>query len=144
MTFNMLLLWFSLSAHAEPVSESVVGHWQFYKKIFQEQEMPEGPEATLRLHFEFSADGVSRLYWWHEGERDHCSRKARYQFDGSFLSEEVFWVDPENTYGCDRDPDMQLGRRTKTPVTFRGGDLVLSFHLGDEPLYLVWKKLGGK
>lgn len=141
----LLLLLFSgasLAADGAPPAPGIAGHWQFYMKIYQGIEMPESPSATLRLHFEFSQDGVSRLYWWHEGDSDHCRREGRYRVEGSTLVDEVTWVDPENTFGCGSDPDMQLGRVTRTPFSFRADDLVLDFHLGDEPLYMVWKRIG--
>jgi hypothetical protein len=145
MIISGLLLWLATFAHANLDSDvrhpSLVGHWQFYKKIYQGQEMPEGPSATLRLHFDFDKDGVSHLYWWHVGEGDHCYREGRYRLTGNILSEEVTWVSPANTYGCSDDPDMKLGRKTNSPVRFVGNEFVTTFHLGDEPLDLVWKKL---
>ena len=120
---------------------SIVGRWQFYKKIYHGQEMPEGPEATLRLFYEFSPNGESHLWWWHEGDRDHCSRKGYYQIKDGFLEERVFWVDPQNSIDCSSDPDMQPHRFTRTPIFFLGEDFALQFHLGEDELDLVWKRL---
>lgn len=140
LTLLLLLVSGICPAWAEP---GLVGRWQFYKKVYQGIEMPEGPGATLRMHYEFSAAGESYLYWRHEGDTDYCGRKGRYFTEEGFLVEEVVWVDPENTYGCSRDPDMQLGRRTRTPYYFRDGDFALRFSLGDEGLDLLWRRLPG-
>lgn len=121
--------------------QNIQGKWRYYLKIYQGVEMPEGPEATLRLNFEFLANGDSLLYWRHEGETDHCNRRGKYFTKDDYIFDEVVWVDPENTYGCDRDPDMQLGNKTTTPYFFRGNDLVIRFYLGDEPLDYVWKRV---
>ncbi len=134
----------NLCAGEARASEPILGHWFFYKKIYLGHEMPEPPSATLRMHFEFEANGVSVLYWWHEGEGDFCRRRGKYSVQGSMLVDEVIWVDPDNSEKCSDDPDMQLGRKTKTPYYFRGPDLALKFHIGDEELDLVWKKLEEK
>jgi hypothetical protein len=123
---------------------SLVGHWQFYKKVFQGQEMPEPPTATLHLHFEFTADGESSLYWWHESDGDHCARKGHYVVDGEVLRDEITWVDPKNTRDCSDDVDMQLGRKTSTPFFFSGPDLAIRFQLDGEPLDMVWKKIDSR
>lgn len=135
----LLLLAVSLpsAAAAEP---SLRGRWLFYKKVYGGVEMPEGPGATLRMEFEFLPSGESRLSWRHEGENDHCARQGRYEVQGDHLVEEVVWVDPANTYGCSSDPDMQLGRRTRTPFHFVGPDLAIRFFLGDQPLDMIWAK----
>lgn len=143
----LLLAWLALSAAPAAAHPPLHGHWFFYKKIYRGRELPEPPEATLRLHYEFSSSGRSRLYWWHEGEGDHCLREGEYRVEGNELLEQVVWVDPDNTFGCASDPDMQLGRRTRTPFRLAGPDFALRFHLGDEPLEMVFKRLdeqGGK
>lgn len=131
----------SLACAEEP---ALPGHWQFYKKIFRGTEMPEPPSANLRMHFEFTEQGDSRLWWWHEGESDHCQRKGRWKLEENLLVDEVAWVDPENTPECAKDPDMQLGKVNRTPYKFRGPDLSLELHLGDEPLEMVWKRISDK
>ncbi|MGZ3727916.1 MAG: hypothetical protein ACXVCG_01760 [Bdellovibrionota bacterium] len=139
-SFGIILLLTGFPGTAFGGSPDVVGKWQFYKKVYQGQEMPEGPSAPLRMYFEFDASGNSSLYWWHEGDRDHCARKGRYLVNGDLLQDEVTWVDPKNTPECADDMDMQLGRKTKTPFYFRGADLAIRFQIAGEPLDLVWKK----
>ncbi|MCO5143348.1 MAG: hypothetical protein M9962_09690 [Oligoflexia bacterium] len=139
----MLLFFFSIfyALTTEAMPPSIVGHWFYYKKIYQGQEYPERPSSTLRLHFEFNEDGESHLYWWHEGLGDHCSRKGRFYIENDHIVDEVVWVDPNNTADCAYDPDMQKGRKTKTPYYFILDDLVVRFHIGGEPLDYVWKRI---
>ncbi len=135
----LLALLSTLPAHAGD-APSLVGKWTFYKKVFDGQEMPESPQASLRLHFDFSASGDSSLYWWHEGDTDHCAQKGRYHVEGQTLVDEITWVDPANTVDCSSDPDMQQGRTTRTPFYFRGDDLAIRFQINGDPLDMVWKR----
>ena len=126
-------------------TERILGKWFFYKKIYQNIEMPEPPEATLRLFFEFFPDGTDHLYWTHVGENDICERKGKYRLTnnstGFTLSDEILWVNPKNSGECSRDPDMQVGRKTNTPASFMGNDFALHLDLGGDPLIYVWKKV---
>lgn len=132
-----------LGSSAAKAEDPIVGRWMYFMKVYQGQEMPEGPEATLRLFFEFSADGKSKLYWYHQGERDHCTRTGHYVVEKGMLVDTVDWVDPKNTYGCDQDPDMQNGKVTRTPISFdKQGNLMMELQLGEEQLFYVWKKTG--
>jgi hypothetical protein len=140
----ILFLQLILSPAAPAAQPTLVGHWVFFEKVYDGQEMPEPPTATLRMHFEFTAGGESRLYWWHEGDTDHCSRRGRYSVDGNTLVDEVTWVDPQNTRDCSDDPDMQPGRRTRTPFYFRGDNLAIRFQLDGSSLDMVWKKVEEK
>lgn len=124
---------------AAQAGPGVQGQWVFYEKVYQGEVIPEGPSATLRMHFSFSPSGESHLWWWHEGEGDHCSRKGRYVAENGILRDEITWVDPANTPDCSDDLDMQLGRKTATPFYFRGADLALRFQLDNDSLDLIWK-----
>lgn len=135
----ILGLWLQSAAAGE--QPSVVGHWFYYAKVYRGIEMPEHPEATLRLHFTFDAKGESRLYWWHEGDGDYCERRGKYRLEGAEIVDEVIWVNPQNTRDCALDPDMQPGRVTRTTFDLRGEDLVFHLRLGDEPLLYIWKKI---
>jgi hypothetical protein len=140
--FLLLVLLHSFSAWAlDPGGPSLVGHWLYYKKIFQGHEMPEPPEATLRLHFDFEADGSDHLYWWHEGEKDLCERKGTHTVEnGNTLVDTNTWVNPKNDSSCANDPDMQQGRVTRTPISFAGADLQFFLALGDDTLIYVWRR----
>jgi hypothetical protein len=143
----LLLLLFSSSAMAQDVALSpkdLVGTWRYYKKIYAGQVIPELPDATLRLFFSFYADGTDRLIWTHENQWDWCERSGVYSVEKNFLLDEVTWVNPRNSRECARDPDMQPGRKAITPISISAeGDLEIHLFIGDEPLIMVWKKLGG-
>ncbi len=121
--------------------EDLVGHWHFYKKIYKGMEMPEPPEATLRLEFEFTADGMNHLYWTHQGDTDICERRGNYFVKDDYLVDEIVWVNPKNSSDCAKDPDMQRGKRTITPISIKNKDLYLYMMLGDDPLIYIWKKI---
>lgn len=141
IAFFLLLLfpWGALAS--ETHTPSIVGRWGYFMKVFDGHEMPEPPDATLRLRYEFSAEGRSRLYWWHEGDSDFCERRGSFRLEGGMLVDKVEWVNPENSFGCGEDPDMQNGKTTRTPVYFQHGNLIMRLHLGEEDLLYVWKKL---
>lgn len=139
--FLFLLL---LYARASPASPGLAGHWFYYMKIYQGQEMPEPPHATLRLHYEFTATGESRLYWWHEGQDDRCERRGRYFVSEGKIVDQVVWVDPSNHFACANDPDMQYGRVTRTPFHIYDGDLYLRIAFGNDELFYVWRKIGAR
>jgi hypothetical protein len=140
--FTVLFFLTLSQAQASGEESRLIGKWFYYKKIYGEIEMPEPPEATLRLYFEFSANGEERLYWWYEGQNVFCERKSVWEMRDSILYDRVTWVNPRNSNECGRDPDMQLGRETVSPLSFSdSGDLLLHMSLGDEPLIYVWKKI---
>jgi hypothetical protein len=146
--FTAVLLFATLvgsgTAFADFTPPVIVGHWLFYMKVYQGQEMPEPPQASLQMHFDFTAAGESTLSWRHTVDTDHCLRKAIYRIVGSVLEEEVVWLDPENTMDCSSDPDMQLGKKSRTPFYFRGNDLAIQFQINGEPLDMVWKRIPAK
>jgi hypothetical protein len=135
-----LLLTLLLTLSAAAADSTIVGHWLYYKKIFRDIPMPEPPHAPLRLRFDFFPDGTNRLYWWREGQGDWCERMGKYRLEDGILEDKVTWVNPRNSAECARDPDMQLGRVTRTPVTFVDGDFHLHLHLGDDPLCMSGKR----
>lgn len=135
-------LLFPVIGFAGETDPSPVGHWFYVMKIYRGHEMPEPPEASLRLHYEFRADGSSRLYWWHEGEADLCEREGRYRIEDGFIVEQALKVNPRNHPSCSRDPDMQEGRITRTRYELINGRLHLHLPLADEFLIYVWKKIG--
>lgn len=126
---------------AGELQEAPVGHWFYYKKIYQGKEMPEPPHATLRLYYEFRADGTSRLYWWHEGENDLCDREGRYTIEGNVIVEKTTKVDPNNHPSCSRDPDMQEGKTTRIPFRMKSDGLHLYLPFSDDFLIYVWRNV---
>lgn len=137
----MVLFFLAAPSFAGGGGELLVGHWFYFKKIYQGREMLEPPEATLRLHYKFFADGTSRLYWWHDGEQDRCEREGRYHLENGTIVEEALNVDPGNHPFCSRDPDMQEGRVTRTRFEMVEGNLHLYLPFADDFLVYVWKKI---
>ncbi|MGZ3693945.1 MAG: hypothetical protein ACXWQO_07065 [Bdellovibrionota bacterium] len=135
----ILMLALFLIGQGASADDSLVGHWGYFMKIYKGQEIPEGPDATLRLRYELEADGSSHLFWWHVGEHDHCQRKGHYHTEENLLVDHTEWVDPENTETCSQDPDMQADKTTKTPFSFKDGNLLTRIQLGEEELFYVWK-----
>ncbi|MGZ3694271.1 MAG: hypothetical protein ACXWQO_08725 [Bdellovibrionota bacterium] len=134
----LLILNFAPVAKA---ADSIVGSWAYFLKIYEGQEMPEPPTATLRLRYEFTNAGASHLYWWHEGDADLCERRGKFRLEQGYLVDQVVWVNPKNAYGCNQDPDMQNGKITRTPVYFENSNLVMRLQFGEEELLYVWKKM---
>jgi hypothetical protein len=138
---NFVIILFGLLVFGEAkANPSIVGEWFYYKKIYRGVEMPEPPEATLRLYFSFSENGESRLWYWHEGEKDWCERKGQYQWEDNVLKDKIVWVNPKNSSHCSRDPDMQNGGTSTAPLAVMGEDLWLTVNVGDETLIYIWKK----
>lgn len=135
------LLFFFLLSPLAIADDKPVGRWAYFMKVYRGQDMPEGPEDTLRLRYELTAEGKSHLYWWHEGEHDHCHRRGSYTIEEEKIHDQTEWVDPENTPECAKDPDMQENRLTKTPFSFRDGNLMLHLQLGEEEIFYVWRRL---
>jgi hypothetical protein len=133
----ILLLWGLLSYGA---GSGLEGRWDYEAKILRGVEYPRRPTDTIWLRWEFSAEGQSLLSWGDELLDDHCARRAKFTAVGGILEERVIWVDPENSFSCSYDPDMQLGRVTRTPFFFRAEKLVLRLQLGEEEILYVWKK----
>lgn len=132
----------SCASQPARAAEPVEGRWQFYKKVFEGNEMPE-PEDGLKMFWEYGADGTSRLWWERKSSGESCNRKGEYHVEGDEIVEKATWIDPANTPFCEKDPDMTNGRETRNKFELRNGELVLFFHLNNEPLELVWKKVEG-
>lgn len=137
----LLLILLMLALPLSAFSEGIAGTWFYYKKIYQGHEMPEPPEAKLRLYISFSRDGISRLWYWHEGDGDFCERRGVYEWENSLLHDRITWVNPRNSSYCSQDPDMQLGHESYTPLSLNGGEIWLSVSVGDESLIYVWRKV---
>lgn len=121
-------------------NESVQGQWRYighyYEGVFQNPLNP-----NLVLTFEFTADGTSRLHWYRLNEPGFCERTGIYSFDGHKIMDKVTWVNPENSFECGKDPDMQLGHNTETPARIVEGKLQTDLPLGDSFLIYVWEKI---
>jgi hypothetical protein len=138
----LICIFIGTGARAE--NSALVGHWGYFMKLIKGQEDPQTPQDTLRLRYFLEADGASRLFWWHEGEHDHCERRGHYTVEGDLLLDQTEWVDPANTETCSQDTDMQSGKLTKIPFTLKNGNLLTRIQLGEDELFYVWKIVNEK
>lgn len=131
-----LVLLISLVASAD---SALIGEWKLNEMIYRGERIPL-PNPELNLRFTFLSNGTERLYW-DRGTDEFCERWARYTVAGKTLQQEVFAVNPGNAAECKKDPDMQMGRVTHTPIELQGSELHLVFQMGDEELVYVFRVL---
>ncbi len=108
--------------------------------IYRDEELPPR-DPELKINYTFFDDMHSRLYWKRDDEDGFCERFAQYVYQNEILSEKIIWVNPENDPSCSRDPDMQLGNHTQTPLKIKNDELYLYLKLSDEYLIYVWKRI---
>lgn len=138
IALTLMALWASVPTFA--VENPLLGTWQFQLIRYRGKEMPR-PNPHLILTLQFGADGVDVLRWSREGEPGFCERKARYVFADEKLTQEVFWINPDNAPECAKDPDMQLNVKSETPARLAAGRFETDFKLDDEPLIYLWSKI---
>jgi hypothetical protein len=146
--FAALLVFSFLSlASAVPLridlSSQLWGRWQFTGYIYGGEFQPP-PNPNLVLTFEFLEDGTNILKWYRKNEKGFCERKGKYSYDGEKLSEEIVWVNPDNSFECWRDPDMMLGRKQITPIKREENHLKMVLPLADETLLYIWELQGSE
>ena len=134
------LFFFALTLHclSEASLPEIVGDWKLISMLHQGQPIPL-PNPDLNLHLTFFANGTERLYW-DRGTPLFCEGFAHYQYDGGYLKQAVFAVNPKNSPDCTRDVDLQLGRSTQTKLDFAGKNLRLAMPMGDEELIYVFQQ----
>lgn len=121
------------------ISTSILGLWIFSSLIYQGHPLPL-PNPALKISYQFDDIGVNTLHYYREGEKGFCERRAIYEFAGGKLMQQVIWVHPQNTAGCEQDMDMKLGYRSWTPAWLEGVKLHLEVQMGEEHLVYVWEK----
>lgn len=139
------LLFFQTGLWAMPELEhdlrsELWGRWRYTGYIYQGQ-FQESPNPDLEMTFDFYQDGTDLLHWHRRGERGFCERRGRYQFDGEYLIDEVYWVNPLNRRDCSSDPDMRSGLRQITPARSEHDHLFVDLPLGDETVVYVWERV---
>jgi hypothetical protein len=117
---------------------SIEGKWEFTSYLYNGTELPK-PNPDLTILFEFQ-NGISRLYWTRANEVGFCERKAQYQYTDQHIYEMIVWVNPHNRFDCGQDPDMQLGRNSKTEYRFVNDQLQTRVLVGDLDVWYVWTK----
>jgi hypothetical protein len=132
---SFLLPFSAQAAASSALRDSLIGEWKLQRMVHQGQPIPL-PNPDLNLRFTFSTGGIERLYW-DRGGSEFCERFAHYQLENSFLQQEVYAINPANAAECAKDPDMQMGKKTKTKMKLSGKELYLYFQLGEEELIYV-------
>jgi hypothetical protein len=130
------LAWAQGDDHWEDPVEAIYGNWQFHRYIHNGVQNPI-PNPQLVLQYEFLLDGTNRLFWIRKNETGFCERKARFEYDGQFIDQEVTWVNPENARECRQDVDMQLGNINRARLERK--EEFLHLHVpfsGDEFIYV--------
>jgi hypothetical protein len=119
----------------------LLGSWQYVGFIYQAHRYPM-PNPELHLTFTFQDDQFVKLYWDREDQPGFCERIARYSLQNNSLYQEITWVNPENLPECQSDPDMQLGKKSVTPIELVGTELHLLFDVnGSEFRYILAPKI---
>jgi len=119
--------------------QKLEGQWEFTSYLYNGIELPK-PNPNLDILFEFEF-GISRLYWSRKNEVGFCERKAQYQYTENYISEIIVWVNPQNRSDCSRDPDMQLGRSSKTEYRIINERLYTRVLVGELDVWYIWKKI---
>jgi len=100
-------------------------------------------DPRLTLKYTFNDNGTSELYWTYDEGQSFCHRKGLYLYNEakSILEDISTWINPNNKADCSMDPDMQLGKRSVTPISWTNcGKLKTEIPLGNETIYYVWEK----
>lgn len=116
----------------------IVGLWNY--ESFRYRGQVHIPQSTQGLQYEFRADGTDRLYWSLEQYDYFCEREGRFQWQSDVLTDEVIRVNPRSHDSCSSDPDMQVGRKTETPVRIEQELLILTLQLGEEKIELQFRR----
>lgn len=132
-----LIMLLGLSAAAAEKKPQWIGEWKLSAMIYRGQSIPL-PNPDLYLSWSFFPNGTERLYW-DRGGAEFCERFAHYSISNDYLQESTFAINPQNAMDCAQDPDMQVGRETKTQIQVLPGELRLKFQMGEEDLIYVLK-----
>lgn len=116
----------------------LVGIWKY--EAYRYQGVVKYPTTDAELTYEFRADGSDRLHWKLDLQDQFCEREGRYVWANNTLIDQVVSTHPENHSSCSQDPDMQVGRETRTPARIENQKLVLTLALGSENLELLFVK----
>lgn len=59
----------------------------------------------------------------------------------NIIDQWVVWSNPQNAFECNKDPDMKIGSRSKTPYSNKENSLYLELSLDNKPLFYILKKV---
>lgn len=132
---SMILVLLMLQAYGQDLAPR---EWKLSSMIYRGENIGL-PNPELNLSFTFYQNGEGKLRWDRGNPMEFCERWASWEVQDGLLIEEVIKVHPDNAAECAKDPDMQLGRKTKTPIQFGPNEIQLFFPLGEEELIYVLK-----
>ena len=118
-------------------SDRIFGHWKFTEMIYRGQKVPL-PNPDLNLTWTFFKNGTERLYW-DRGTADFCEKFSYFEVEENYLIEDPIFLNPRNAADCSKDPDMQLGKKSKIKMEILDEELHFYFQLGEEELIYVLK-----
>jgi hypothetical protein len=122
------------------IQDQIIGSWRYIGFNYQGEFHPP-LDDKLKLVFSFAEDGTSDLSWDYQDSMGMCHRKGEFSIEGNILVDKIVWVDPENMESCGSDPDMQVGRETRTPIQVEGNRFMMSLELSGEPFIYILQRL---
>lgn len=119
------------------MSSLLFGIWMFTHILYNGEIQPR-PNPDLIMTINFEESGTDILHYYRKGERGTCTREANYTYDGTYLHQKVTSVDPNNSFYCSDDPDMQLGRTSSNVALVKDGKLYLELSMGEDVITYIW------
>lgn len=115
------------------------GVWKYDGLVYEDIRYPL-PNENLDLTFTFRQNGTARLFWQRRNEAGFCEREGIFWVSGDLLYQESIWLNPENRFDCQEDPDMIPGRKTINRFVIKETELHIYFVLDEKDLIYVLKK----
>lgn len=118
----------------------LIGNWHFIGYIYQGNFRPP-LNPNLNIIFRFESDGTDYLFWNRQAENGFCERRGQFSVENGALNDEVLWTNPNNFVDCSQDPDMQIGKKTSTPIVLVNGQIQLNLGLAGDPFFYVFEPI---
>lgn len=118
----------------------LIGLWMYTGLIFHGQPAVK-PSPELVIYYQFTNQTENTLFYFRQGDRGFCERKALYSATDRTISQKITEVNQSNSEVCSQDPDMQMGRLATTHFEIINDQLYLYLNLGDDELVYVWTKI---
>lgn len=118
-------------------AQDLLGAWKYNHFIYDGVHYPPS-NPNMELTFKFTKEGVSILKWSYKDDGSFCERGAIYQVsEDHWLYQKNVWVNQNNHMSCGSDPDMQLGRESRTHFSIQNHQLHLELELAGKPYVYV-------
>ncbi len=117
----------------------LIGMWLYTSLIYNHNPIPR-PDNDLQMYFTFVSESENEIFYYRKSQPGFCKRLASYRIEQNYLIQKITATDSKNADFCADDPDMQLGRESKTEFSVNDQTLLLHLPLGDEILTFVWTK----